>query len=45
LSTDSLVAALVLSILFFPVIFITVFSPIYNYFASDHQHPNPSRAG
>jgi hypothetical protein len=44
LSTDSLVAALVLSILFFPVIFITVFSPIYTYFVSDHHHPSPSRA-
>jgi hypothetical protein len=44
LSTDSLVAGLVLSILFFPVIFITVFAPIYNYFVADHHHSNPSRA-
>jgi hypothetical protein len=44
LSTDSLVAGLVLSILFFPVIFITVFAPIYNYFVADRHHPSPSGA-
>jgi hypothetical protein len=44
LSTDSLVAGLVLSILFFPVIFITVFTPIYSYFVADHRHPSPSKA-
>jgi hypothetical protein len=44
LSTDSLVAGLVLSILFFPVIFITVFAPIYNYFVSDRHRPSPSGA-
>jgi hypothetical protein len=43
LSTESLVAGLVLSILFFPVIFFAVVAPIYNYVVSDH-HPKPSRA-
>jgi hypothetical protein len=44
LSTDSLVAGLVLSILFFPVIFFAVGAPIYNYFVADHHRQSPSRA-